>query len=509
VAQAFLRALSPFLATYRRGQSCLRQAGISSDGVRLSYHHQTKQMNLSNLINLAYLAASVLFIVGLKRLTSPRTARRGNGTASLAMLIAVCATLLDHHIVSYQWILLGIALGSLIGAVAAIKVPLTAMPELVAMFNGFGGGASALVAATAVLSPETLTRVPPAQLYIASAVSAIVGAATLTGSLVAWAKLLEVLRVQPLGKLVRLAGMASLLACIALGVRLVIVPEVGWVLWSLLGAASLYGVLLTVPVGGADMPVVIALLNSCSGLAAAATGFVLGNNVLIISGSLVGASGFILTRIMCRAMNRSLTDVLAGNLGEGAATVSRGDDIYHGRVKSSSPDEAAMILETSRIVTIVPGYGMAVAHAQHDVRKFAALLQDRGVEVRYGIHPVAGRMPGHMNVLLAEADVPYDELYDMEQINPTFSETDVVLVVGANDVVNPAARDEPQSPIYGMPILEVDKARTVMIVKRSLSPGFAGIPNKLFVAPNSLMLFGDGKQVMRELVIAVDELGHP
>ena len=465
-------------------------------------------MTLSNLIDVAYLAASVLFIVGLKGLTSPRTARRGNAMSSLGMLIAICATLLDHHIVSYQWILVGIALGSLIGAIAAIKVPLTAMPELVAMFNGFGGGASALVAATAVLAPETVTGVPPAQLYIASGVSALVGAATFTGSLVAWAKLLEILRIQPLGKLVRFANIASLFACIALGAFLVTSPQAPWVLWALLGAAGLYGVLLTVPVGGADMPVVIALLNSCSGLAAAATGFVLSNNVLIVSGSLVGASGFILTRIMCRAMNRSLADVLAGNLGEGAATLSEGDDIYQGRIKSASPDEAAMILETARIVTIVPGYGMAVAQAQHDVREFATLLQSRGVEVRYGIHPVAGRMPGHMNVLLAEADVPYDELYDMEQINPTFSETDVVLVLGANDVVNPAARDEPQSPIYGMPILEAGKARTVMIVKRSLSPGFAGIPNKLFIAPNSLMLFGDGKQVMRDLVIAVDKLGH-
>ncbi len=466
-------------------------------------------MNLTNLINVAYLAASILFIVGLKGLTSPRTARRGNGLASLAMLIAICATLLDHHIVSYEWILIGIAAGSLIGALAAIKVRLTAMPELVAMFNGFGGGASALVAATAVLAPETLTGVPPVQLYMASAISAIIGAATLTGSLVAWAKLFEILRVQPLGKLVRFANIAALLSCIGLGACLVIDPRATWILWALLGGGSLYGILLTVPVGGADMPVVIALLNSCSGLAAAATGFVFSNNVLIISGSLVGASGFILTRIMCRAMNRSLIDVLAGNLGggEGAGTVSKGDDIYQGRVKSSSPDEAAMILETSRIVTIVPGYGMAVAQAQHDVREFATILQSRGVEVRYGIHPVAGRMPGHMNVLLAEADVPYDELYDLEQINPTFAETDVVLVLGANDVVNPAARDESQSPIYGMPILEVDKASTVMIVKRSLSPGFAGIPNKLFAAPNALMLFGDGKQVMRELVIAVDELG--
>ena len=459
------------------------------------------------LINFAYLIASVLFIVGLRGLTSPRTAARGNTLAALGMLVAVAATLLDRNIVRFEWILGGVLLGALIGIVAATKVPLTAMPELVAVFNGFGGGASALVAASAMLAPETAPDVPAVQLYAAGGVSALIGGATLTGSLVAWLKLQEWLRVQPRGHVTRAAALASAVGSVACASYLVVNPGAEWALWAALALACAYGIGLTMPVGGADMPVVIALLNSCSGLAAAATGFVLNNNVLIISGSLVGASGFILTRIMCRAMNRSLMGVLAGNLGEGAAVVAGAEEVYQGRVKSSSAEEAAMVLETARTVTIVPGYGMAVAQAQHDVRELADLLIARKVTVRYGIHPVAGRMPGHMNVLLAEADVPYDDLYDMDQINPTFPETDVVIVLGANDVVNPAARDEPDSPIYGMPILDVDKARTVMVVKRSLSPGFAGIPNKLFAAPNCVMLFGDGKQVIRELVAGVDALG--
>ncbi len=459
------------------------------------------------LINIAYLVASVLFIVGLKGLTSPRTAARGNTLAALGMLVAVAATLLDRNIVRFEWILGGIVLGSLIGVIAASKVPLTAMPELVAIFNGFGGGASALVATSAILAPETAPDVPAVQLYAAGGVSALIGGATLTGSLVAWLKLQEWLKMQPRGHVTRAAALVSAVGSVASASYLVANPGAEWALWAALALACAYGIGLTMPVGGADMPVVIALLNSCSGLAAAATGFVLNNNVLIISGSLVGASGFILTRIMCRAMNRSLMDVLAGNLGEGTAVVAGAEEVYQGRVKSSSAEEAAMVLETARTVTIVPGYGMAVAQAQHDVRELADLLIARKVTVRYGIHPVAGRMPGHMNVLLAEADVPYDDLYDMDQINPTFPETDVVIVLGANDVVNPAARDEPGSPIYGMPILDVDKARTVMVIKRSLSPGFAGIPNKLFAAPNSVMLFGDGKQVIRELVAGVDALG--
>ena len=421
------------------------------------------------------------------------------------MLVAVVVTLFDQQIVSFELILVGIVLGSAIGAVAALKVPLTSMPELVALFNGFGGGASALVAATAVLAPSMIGNVPAIQLYSASAVSSIIGAATLTGSLIAWAKLQGVLSMQPRGGFLQTINFACIIGAFSFGVYYIINPDALWAFWALTASAALYGVLFTVPVGGADMPVVIALLNSASGLAAAATGFVLSNNVLIISGSLVGASGFILTDIMCRAMNRSLWDVLRGDLGEASGLTASADEVYQGRVKSASAEEAAMILESARSVTIVPGYGMAVAQAQHAVRDLAKKLQKNGARIRYGIHPVAGRMPGHMNVLLAEADVPYDELFDMDQINPTFAQTDVVIVVGANDVVNPAARDEPGSAIYGMPILDVDKAQTVMVIKRSLSPGFAGIPNKLFAADNTLMLFGDGEKFVRDLIAALDE----
>ena len=458
-----------------------------------------------NFINVAYLISSALFIFGLKGLTSPRTARRGNLVGALGMLLAVVATLLDRHIIGFELILAGVAAGGLIGAVFALRVPITAIPQLVAAFNGFGGGASALVAATAVLAPEMLTGVPKIQIYGASAASALIGAATFTGSLIAWAKLQEVLYWRPTGSIWQVLKSLSVLAGLTCAVYFTYDPTQNEVFWVLMVASALYGILLTVPVGGADMPVVIALLNSASGLAAAATGFVLSNNVLIISGSLVGASGFILTDIMCKAMNRSLLDVLSGDLGAAAQSRQAGADTYHGRVKSTNAQEAAMILDAARSVTIVPGYGMAVAQAQHAVRDLADLLQNRNLEVRYAIHPVAGRMPGHMNVLLAEAEVPYDQLFDMDAINPTFRETDVAIVLGANDVVNPAAREDSESPIYGMPILDVDKARTVFVIKRSLSPGFAGIPNELFAAGNTLMLFGDGKEVVRELTAALRE----
>lgn len=460
----------------------------------------------ANAINAAYLAAAALFILGLKGLASPRTAVRGNLLGALGMLVAVLATLADAQIVSYAWIARGLALGALIGAVWAVRVQMTAMPQLVAAFNGFGGGASALVAASAVLTAETPSGVPAVQLHISSVLSVLIGAATLTGSMVAWAKLQGVMRWQPRGGFLRLLSSGSAAAAVAFGACFAADPARMPFFWGAAGAALGYGFLLTVAVGGADMPVVIALLNSCSGLAAAATGFVFGNNVLIIAGSLVGASGLILTRIMCKAMNRSLLDVLSGDLAEAASGASADTDIYAGRVKSTSPEEAALLFETARVVTIVPGYGMAVAQAQHTVRDFANLIEARGAEVRYAIHPVAGRMPGHMNVLLAEADVPYDRLYDIDEMNPAFGETDVAIVLGANDVVNPAARDDKSSPIYGMPILEVDKARTVIVIKRSLSPGFAGIPNQLFANDNSLMLFGDGKQAVRELTAAVKEL---
>jgi NAD(P) transhydrogenase subunit beta len=460
----------------------------------------------ANLINVAYLIASILFIVGLKGLTSPRTAVRGNRLGALAMLIALVATLADSQVISYELIALGVAIGTVIGAVWASRVQMTGMPELVAAFNGFGGGASALVAAAVVLSSTPPPNVPAIQLYTSSALSALIGAVTLTGSFVAWGKLQGVLKWQPHSAFFRLLGSSSALVAIVLAGYFALNPTVLPAFWGATAAALLYGFLLTVGVGGADMPVVIALLNSCSGLAAAATGFVFGNNVLIIAGSLVGASGFILTQIMCKAMNRSLWDVLTGDLAEAASNTASADEVYAGRVKSTSPDEAALLFDTARIVTIVPGYGMAVAQAQHTVRDFANLLESRGTEVRYAIHPVAGRMPGHMNVLLAEADVPYDRLYDMDEINPTFGETDIALVLGANDVVNPAARDDKGSPIYGMPILDVDKAQTVIVIKRSLSPGFAGIPNQLFANDNSLMLFGDAKQAVRELATAVKEL---
>ncbi|MGD8371489.1 MAG: NAD(P)(+) transhydrogenase (Re/Si-specific) subunit beta [Syntrophobacterales bacterium] len=459
----------------------------------------------TNFINVIYLVAAICFIFGLKGLTSPRTAPRGNLLGASGMLLAILATLLDQHILTFQLIILGLVVGAAIGAYLAITVQMTAMPQMVAAFNGFGGGASALVAATALIAPGDLTNVPPIQLYVASTASGIIGAATFTGSMVAWAKLQGVLRWQPMSDVLQKGINTSLfLASLALAAYIVTNPAAIWAYWVLVAVASVLGVMLTVPIGGADMPVVIALLNSYSGLAAAATGFVLGNNVLIIAGSLVGASGLILTNIMCKAMNRSLSHVLFGTLGPTAETASA-DEVYQGKVKSASAEEAAMIFETARLVIIVPGYGMAVAQAQHTVRDLANLLQERGAEVRYAIHPVAGRMPGHMNVLLAEADVPYDQLFALEQINDSFPEADIALVIGANDVVNPSAREDTTSPIYGMPILDVDKAQTVMIIKRSLSPGFAGIPNPLFAASNALMLYGDGKEMVRELIAALRE----
>ena len=458
-----------------------------------------------SLINLVYLVASVCFILGLKGLASPRSAPRGNLIGALGMLLAVVATLLDQQIITFQLIIIGLVVGGAIGTYLALTVEMTAMPQMVAAFNGFGGGASALVAATALLTPGDFAHVPPIQLYVATAASGLIGAATFTGSMVAWGKLQGVLRWQPKSdSLQKTINGTLFVASMALGALVVINPTGFWAYWLLVAVASVLGVMLTVPIGGADMPVVIALLNSYSGLAACATGFVLGNNVLIIAGSLVGASGLILTSIMCKAMNRSLAHVLFGTLGPSAETASA-DEVYGGKVKSASAEEAATIFETARLVIIVPGYGMAVAQAQHSVRDLANLLQEKGVEIRYAIHPVAGRMPGHMNVLLAEADVPYDQLFALEDINDSFPEADVALVIGANDVVNPSAREDKTSPIYGMPILDVDKAQTVMIIKRSLSPGFAGIPNPLFAAPNALMLYGDGKEMVRELIAALRE----
>ncbi len=460
----------------------------------------TEYMIESGWINLAYVVASVLFIMGLKGLTHPRTAVRGNLTSAWGMLLAVAVTLLANGL-SYQWILVGAIIGGLIGAIAATRVKMTQMPEMVALFNGFGGGASVLVAGAAFL----ISTDPNAQMTISTGLSGLIGAVTFTGSLIAFGKLAEILPGGQIGfpgmKIFNaLMGLAAL-ACVG---WLTVDPTATEAYWVIVAIAGVLGVTLTIPIGGADMPVVISLLNSYSGLAAAATGFVLMNNVLIIAGSLVGASGIILTRIMCVAMNRSLGHVLFGTLGPSADGPSA-DDVYGGKVKSTSPDEVAMMLDTAQRVLVVPGYGLAVAQAQHIVRDMANILEARGVLVEYGIHPVAGRMPGHMNVLLAEADVPYEKLREMDDINNEISQVDVCIVVGANDVVNPVARTDPKSPIAGMPIIDVDKARTVVVVKRSLSPGFAGIPNPLFAADNALMMFGDGKKALTDLVTALKE----
>jgi NAD(P) transhydrogenase subunit beta len=461
------------------------------------------------VINISYLVASVLFIIGLKGLSHPRTAVRGNLLGALGMLIAVVVTLFHRRIVSFELIIAGMIIGGAIGAILAVRIRMTAMPQLVALFNGFGGGASVLVAGAALVETRAsvlgsaLIPTSMTQMTVATAASGIIGAVTFWGSLVAFAKLQEIIS----GNAVLFKGQQFInaiiaIAAVVLAVLVVLNPEQILIYWIMVAIASILGVLLVIPIGGADMPVVIALLNSYSGLAAAATGFVLGNNVLIISGSLVGASGIILTNIMCKAMNRSLSNVLFGVLGPTDSTAAA-DDIYEGKIKTTSAEEVAMLFDTARRVTIVPGYGMAVSQAQHAVRDLANLLESRGIYVDYGIHPVAGRMPGHMNVLLAEANVPYDRLKDLDEINSSIEQTDVALVIGANDVVNPLARTDPKSPIAGMPIIDVSKARTVVVIKRSLSPGFAGIPNPLFAADNTLMFFSDGKKAFIELIEAV------
>jgi len=456
----------------------------------------------SALINIAYLIAAILFILGLKGLSHPRTAVRGNLLGALGMFIAIVVTLARGNL-SFELIFAGIVVGSAIGVFLAVKIQMTAMPQLVAIYNGFGGIASVLVAGAELVNPIGDATLQP---LVAIAASGIIGAITFWGSLVAFGKLQGVgVPDQPvrypgeqLVKILLLGG------SIVLGAMVVLNPAEVEMYWIMAGIASILGVLLVIAIGGADMPVVIALLNSYSGLAAAATGFVLSNSVLIIAGSLVGASGLILTNIMCKAMNRSLANVLFGGFGAIPETAGT-DDIYAGKVKRTSPEEAAMLLESASRVVIVPGYGMAVAQAQHAVRDLFNFLESKGVEVEFAIHPVAGRMPGHMNVLLAEADIPYDKLIEMDNINPSMTQVDIAIVLGANDVVNPVARTDPKSPIAGMPIIDVDKAKTVIVIKRSLSPGFAGIPNPLFAADNALMLFGDGKKMIQEIVSALKE----
>ncbi len=480
--------------------------------------------------NVAYLVASVMFIRGLKGLTHPRTAVRGNLMGSFAMLIAIVATLWGGGVVSWTWIALGLVIGSVVGVVLALKVPMTGMPQMVAIFNGFGGAASFLVAGAELMIVMAAAHAAGAadvsgaavhsglstQMLVATALSGLIGAVTLTGSLIAYAKLAEIKftlggKKYWMSSSICLPGRHAInlftaLASVGLCVVVVMNPTTAIWYWLLVIVASVLGVLITLSIGGADMPVVIALLNSYSGLAACATGFVINNNVLIVAGALVGASGLILTGIMCKAMNRSLANVMFATMGASSSDGPSADDVYEGKIKSTSADEIAMLLDGVQRVVIVPGYGMAVSQAQHAVRDLANALETRGTTVEFAIHPVAGRMPGHMNVLLAEADVSYDKLLEMDVINPTLDTVDVALVIGANDVVNPVARTDPSSPIAGMPIIDVDKCRTVVVIKRSLSPGFAGIPNPLFANDKTLMFFSDGKKAFMELLAAVKEL---
>lgn len=451
-------------------------------------------------IQAAYLIASALFIIAIKLLNSPRTARLGNGLGTLGMLLGAIATLFYREVVRYEWILLGAGVGGALGAWMALRVQMTAMPQMVALLNGFGGGASALVGLV-----EVLRKVPEGEdspLWILTVgLSILIGAATLSGSLIAAGKLHEVLTGRPI-----------VLPAHHYQTALWLLISLAFVVWPLAnpailpygllaGGATILGIWMVLPVGGADMPVIVSFLNSLSGLAAAATGFVLQNYLLIIAGTLVGASGFILTTIMSRAMNRSLWSVLFEAVGgEGSAALAEGHTI-----RQTTAEDVALMLSYARSVVIVPGYGMAVSQAQHAAKKLVDALQQKHIETRFAIHPVAGRMPGHMNVLLAEADVPYDLLWEMERINPDFPQVDVVLVVGANDVVNPAARTDRSSPLYGMPILEVDKARTVVVLKRSMNPGFSGVENELFYKPNTYMLFGDAKRSLEAITQAVLE----
>tara|TARA_B100000686_G_C16759158_1_gene957527 strand:+ start:70 stop:1446 length:1377 start_codon:yes stop_codon:yes gene_type:complete len=453
-----------------------------------------------DIISVGYVVAAILFILGLKALGRPRTAPRGNLLGASGMLIAVLVTLINQSIVSYGALLIGLALGSLIGAVLALRVRMTAMPELVALFNGLGGGASVLVAGASFVESVDLGK-SNNQIAIAAALTALIGAVTFSGSLIAFFKLRESLSWSGFTG-IQVINVSAAITGVILTVLIVVQPEKqGW-LWLLVAVSLLAGITVTIPIGGADMPVIIALLNSLSGLAASATGFVLENSLLIIAGSLVGASGLILTRIMCVAMNRSIFDVMFSPAP--VAHLGEDEEIYEGKISSTSAEEIAMLLETAGRVVIVPGYGLAVAQAQHAVRDLVRTLQESEVEVLFGIHPVAGRMPGHMNVLLAEAEISYDLLLDMDQINSMFDQVDITIVLGANDVVNPSALNNPNSPIAGMPILEVDKSNTVVVVKRSLSPGFAKIPNPLFAADNTLMLFEDGKQAVLDIVSAFD-----
>ena len=450
-------------------------------------------------INATYLVSAVLLIVGIKRLSSPATARSGNVIAALGMTIALGFTLLDRDIDAYWLLAAGVAVGTVIGVASARLVRMTAMPQMVALFNGVGGGAAALIAAAEFHRHAPESGHLAADAIVGILFSALVGSISFSGSMVAFGKLQEVLPGRPLtfrGQQVANAALA--IALVALAVLTAVTEHDVWLVLLAVGSLLL-GVLFVLPIGGADMPVVISLLNAFTGLAAASTGFVLDNTALIIGGTLVGASGTLLTLLMGRAMGRPLQNTLFGAFGTVAAAGPAAAQT-DGSVRSATPDDVAVMLAYANRVIVVPGYGMAVAQAQHDVRTLGDLLEERGVDVRYAIHPVAGRMPGHMNVLLAEANVPYTQLFEMDQINPEFQRTDVALVIGANDVTNPAARSEPGNPIYGMPILDVDKAANIVVLKRGMSPGFAGVDNPLYTDPKTVMLFGDAKDSVTRLV---------
>ncbi len=459
---------------------------------------------------LVYLVAAALFIVGLKFLGSPATARRGNSIAAIGMLLAIVVTLLDQHVLDYTGVLIGVAIGSLIGAIAAQRVAMTEMPQMVGLLNGLGGAASALVAIGEYWRLSSEGGLVPMNVLVTAILGVLIGGVTLTGSLMAFGKLQGLISGSPVTFPLQQPLNLSLLVGFVVGAGYLLFNPTDVAIFLDISAISLIlGVLFVLPIGGADTPVVISLLNSFSGLAASAAGFVLMNDMLIIAGALVGASGLILTQIMCKAMNRSLANVLFGAFGGGSgatAGAAGGGGAVQKTYRSIDAEEGAMMLGYARSVVIVPGYGMAVAQAQHAVRELADALEKNGVEVKYAIHPVAGRMPGHMNVLLAEANVPYPQLYDMDDINPELERTDVALIIGANDVVNPDARDNPGSPIYGMPIIEVDKAKHAIVIKRSMNVGFAGIDNDLFYKDKSMMLFGSAKDVVSSLVASVKEL---
>jgi len=461
-------------------------------------------------IQLTYLLAASLFILGLKKLGSPATARNGNVMAAVGMLLAVVVTLLDQQVLNYQMILLGLAIGSAIGAIAAYKVEMTQMPQMVGLLNGLGGSASALVAVAEFWRLLGASQSVPLDASISMLLDVLIGGVTFTGSAIAFAKLQGIMSGSPITFPLQQPFNALLLGSYLVGSAFLLIDPTNLPIFlGVVGVSLVLGVMFVIPIGGGDMPVVISLLNSFSGLAAAAAGFVVMNNMLIISGALVGASGLILTEIMCKAMNRSLFSVLFSAFGTGGSASAGGagaagatDKVVH----SIDPEEGAMMLGYARSVVIVPGYGMAVAQAQHSVRELGDQLEKLGVDVKYAIHPVAGRMPGHMNVLLAEANVPYEQLHDMDDINPQLEQTDVALVIGANDVVNPSARTDNNSPIYGMPILDVDKAKHTIVIKRGMSVGFAGVDNDLFYKDKTTMLFGSAKDMVAKLVSEVKQL---